>query len=310
MVKISKLWVDKHAPKILDDYIFQTPAHKQILSRIVADRDIPHLLLTGGPGSGKSTISRMLVDLLGIDPGDVKVVNASDHTGVDFIRNEISSFASTMPNGDVKIIRLEEFDYLTPNSQGLLRGLMDTTSDTCRFICTANYEHKIIAPIKSRFQHLMFTAPNREDVLIRVVEILTLENIDFDLEILEKFVDSAYPDIRSIINKLQINAISGKLLEPTKEKALDYKFELLNILQAGSFTAARKVIAESAPVEDYEEIYKFLYQNIHRIDKLKDAALEASALIILNDAQYKHKVVGVPELNMDSCLASLQQLIK
>jgi DNA polymerase III delta prime subunit len=308
--KKSSIWADRYAPSDFENYIFQNDQQKKFFTRIVETKELPHLLLTGSPGSGKSTMAEMLVDLLEVDPGDVKVVNASDNNSTEYVRDEIVGFASTMPVGAYKIIRLEECDYLSINSQAILRGLIHADS-SCRFICTANYEHKIIPALKSRFQHITFKSPARDDILIRAIQILSEEGVEFDVELLEKYVDSAYPDVRKIINNLQQNVVDKKLTTPNAEKQSDYKFDLIDMLAKSTFTDVRKLIISTVPIEEYEEVFRLLYQNIHRVPELaKDWAAEAAALVILNDAQYKHKIVGVPELNMDCCLANLGEHIK
>lgn len=301
----KRLWTESYRPKRIEDgYVFQNEQHKVQLQRMIADKDIPNLLLTGTQGSGKTTVAEILINELEIDDADVLRVNASDKTGVDYIRDQIIGFAELFPIGRFKVIKLEEFDYMSQAAQGMLRQVMEMNSDTCRFICLCNYENKIMPALKSRMQHLRFKAPSRDDVLIRMGEILIAENVDFDIDTLEKYVDQAYPDIRKIINNMQLNTVTGVLGAPTvDEDGGDYQFQLLDMLSAGDLRGIRKLVSEQCTHEQLNDVYEFLYRNLRKHPKFASAdgrELYEQALVTLNDGIYKHGLVAIPHLNFES----------
>jgi len=306
----KKLWTEAYRPKTLEGYVFQNEQHRTQLTRFINDKDIPHLLLTGTQGSGKTTVAEILINELGIDDVDVLRVNASDKTGVDYIREQIIGFAELFPMGKMKIIKLEEFDYMSQAAQGMLRQVMEMNSDTCRFICLCNYENKIMPALKSRMQHLRFKAPAKDDVLIRMGEILISENVDFELEVLEKYVDQAYPDIRKIINNLQLNSNRGKLGQPTMDSdGGDYQFKLLDMLSAGDLRGIRDLVSTECTPEQLNEVYEFLYRNLRKHPALSsDRSKYEQALVTLNDGIYKHGLVAIPHLNFESTCIRLFQL--
>lgn len=306
----KKLWTEAYRPKTLEGYVFQNEQHKTQLTRFINDKDIPHLLLTGTQGSGKTTVAEILINELGIDDVDVLRVNASDKTGVDYIRDQIIGFAELFPMGKFKIIKLEEFDYMSQAAQGMLRQVMEMNADTCRFICLCNYEHKIMPALKSRMQHLRFKAPDRDDVLVRMGEILISENVDFELETLEKYVDQAYPDIRKIINNLQLNSNAGKLGQPNIDSdGGDYQFKLLDLLSAGDLRGIRDLVSTQCTPEQLTEVYEFLYRNLRKHPNLAaDRSKYEQALVTLNDGIYKHGLVAIPHLNFESTCIRLFQL--
>lgn len=303
----KKLWVEAYRPKTLDGYVFQNEQQREQINRFVLERDIPHLLLTGIQGSGKTTLAEILISELGLDDADVLRVNASNKTGVDFIRDEVLIFASTQTMGSkFKIIKLEEFDRMSPAAQDMLRAVMEENSMTCRFICTANHEHMIRPALKSRMQHLRFKAPSKDEVTVRAAEVLAGENIDFDLDILEKYVAQAYPDIRKIINNLQLNSINGKLGNPSADAdGEDYQFKLLDLIAAGSLRDIRKLVSEQCSPEQLTEVYEFLYRNLDRHPKLKNRNAYEQALVVLAEGMYKHTMVAIPHLNFEATCIKL-----
>lgn len=308
----KKLWTEAYRPSTLDEYVFQNEQQKEQIKKMIESGDIPHLLLSGTQGSGKTTLAEILINELNIGDFDVLRINASDKTGVDYIRDTILSFAGTYPMGSFKIVKLEEFDYMSLPAQGMLRAVLEENSDTCRFICTCNYENKIMPAMKSRMQHLRFKAPLQDDVLIRMFEILTLEGIDFDPETVDKYVTQAYPDIRKIINNLQLNTSNGKLNPPTEEsEGGDYKFKLLDLIVAGDLRELRKLVCEQCSGDQFNEIYEFLYRNIQRHPKYaNDRNAYENALCILLDGVYKHSLVAIPHLNFEATVIKLNSAIE
>ena len=307
----KRLWTEVYRPKMLDGYVFQNEQQRNQINNFVLQGDIPHLLMTGTQGSGKTTLAEILLNELGIEDGDVLRINASHHTGIDFIRETVLGFAESFPLGKFKVVRLEEFDHMSPQAQAMLRDVMEANSDTCRFVCSCNFEHKIITPLKSRFQHLRFKASSIDDVQLRMAEILVAENVDFELETLDKYVSQAYPDLRKIINNLQLNTIGNHLGNPSIDvDGGDYQFKLLDLVMNGNIRELRRTVTEQCTVEQISEVYEFLYRNIHKHPKLeKDQNALDQVLVLLNDGVYKHGLTAIPHLNFESTAIRISNAI-
>lgn len=313
-LKLKKLWVEKYRPTTLADVIFQDPTQKRFFERIVAEKDLPNLLLSGVQGTGKSTMSGVLIAELGIDPTDLMRIKCSDETGVDSMRDKISRFAETMPIGDFKVVQLEEFDFLSQNAYAVLRHIIEDSSDNCRFICTCNYSNKVMPAIKSRLQEINFKAPEKDAVLEKMAEILIAEDIEVDeesLEALEKIVTAVYPDIRKIIQVLQQSSKSGKLIwkeSVSSGESAEYRLKLLDHIEQNDFVQARKLVCDVVQREEYEDLYKWLYQNIHRCPKFKTQAAEERAIVVIADRLYKHASYTHVDVNLAACFIELSSL--
>lgn len=306
---MEKVWTEKYRPTTLDEYVFESEQHRNYVSKIIKSKDIPNLLLTGSPGCGKTSLSKMLANLCEVDPADTLIENASNKTGIDYIRDTILNFAATYPIGDFKLVRFEEVGYLSPNAQGMLRDVLEASSDTCRFIFTANEEHKIIPAIKSRIHHLRFKAPSRDDTIVKAATILLTESVTFDPAILDKFVDIYYPDLRKLINSLQQFTIDGQLHEPGLGDAGGQRFQLLEMLDRGDLLGFTKGVLDTVPSEQYVEIFELLYRNLRRVPACKAADKYEAALVTLADGLYKHSLVAIPELNMEATLIKVVHAI-
>jgi len=308
---IKKLWFEEYRPKTLDGYVFQNDQQKRQILKIIESGEIPHLLLTGSAGSGKTSLAKILINELKVDEADVLDINASDKTGIDYLRDTILGFAGTYPIGKFKVVHLSEFDYMSQAGQGMLRVVLEENADTCRFLCTCNYEHKIIPAIKSRMQHIHFKSPNKDDVLMRMFEILSGEGVDFDPEIVQKYVDQAFPDMRKMINNMQLNTSSGKLGDPVIDAdGGDYQFKLLDLIIVGNLREIRKLVTEQCTSEQLSEVYEFLYKNIGKHPKYAaDRNAYESALCVLLDGVYKHGLVAIPHLNFEATMIKLNNAI-
>lgn len=296
----NELWVEKYRPKKLADYIFQDSDQKKQFEQMVQTCNIPHLLLSGVQGTGKTTIAKIIVNELEIDKSDVLVLNASEENSVDVMRDKIKNFISTCAFSAFKIVNLEEADYLTPNAQGALRQMMEEFSHSSRFILTCNYDNKIIPAVKSRCQHFTFKSPNKNDVAEKVATILIGENVEFDLDTLDRYITIGYPDIRKIINLLQQQTISGKLssLHDASTNSSDYKFSILDKLEQGDLTGVRTVVCSNVNNEEWEDVYRFMYENLHKVPKFskRDSGWE-EGIVIIADHLYKHALCADPEIN-------------
>ena len=303
---IKKLWVEEYRPKSLETYIFQDDAQKAKIEQMLSSESIPHLLLCGIQGSGKTALAQILINELNIHELDLITVNASDKTGIDFLRETIVSFAESLPVGSMKIVHLEEMDAMSHASQAMLRVLLEETSHTCRFIATCNYENKILPAIKSRMQVLKFKAPNEDEIFIRTVEILEQEKIQFEPEVLDLYIRQAYPDIRKIINNLQLNSINGQLISPKESGSeADYKFQILDLIAKSDFTAIYKLILTSVSSEDIEPLYEFIWSNLNLIPACSSKQLYESCVLIIADTLRVHAVSAFPHITFQAMCIKL-----
>lgn len=305
---MRKLWVEEYRPKTLDSVIFQDESLKSKFGTYIKSREIPNLLFSGVQGSGKTTLSRVLVRELKIDPADIMTINCSDEM-IDALRDKVKSFAYSMPIGKFKVVQLEEFDYLSQNGQALLRAIIEDTSAVTRFIATCNYENKIIPAIKSRFQQFNFKAPDQEAVYVLMAEILEKENVEFEFDVLDAFVSATYPDIRKTINLLQQYSQGGKLQAMTGSgnSSADWKFKLIDLLKGTDYRAMRKLVCENCSRDEYDDVFRFLYENISKSVKFKDPAKEEEAIVIIADHLYRHSLVADPEINIAAMFIALGQ---
>ena len=202
---MKELWTERYRPNTVDGYVFRDEAQKEQVQEWISSGAIPHLLFSGVQGAGKTTLAKLLLNELDAHEFDIKMINASSNNGVDYIRDSVENFATVMPYGDFKYIILDEADYLSPNAQAALRGTMEKYSNSMRFILTCNYPNKIIPAIHSRCQGFHIQNLDKNEYTARMAEILLTEEVEFDLEVLDTFVKTTYPDMRKCINLCQQN---------------------------------------------------------------------------------------------------------
>ena len=260
--KENTLWAEKYRPHTLEDYVGNDHV-KQKVKQYIEQNDPPHLLFYGKAGTGKTTLAKIIADNT---DSDTIYINASDETGVDVVRVKIKPFASSVSFKSLKLVILDEFDYMTPNAQANLRNVMEQFSQNTRFILTCNYHEKIIYPIQSRCQIFEIIPPSRADVAIRLATILQKEGITFHPEDVKVLVESTYPDIRQLTNSAQLNSIDGKL-EVDRHKIIesDFRLKLLEILKEKDkrvvFTNVRQLVNDNH-VNEFSDVYRFLYDHI------------------------------------------------
>jgi len=300
------LWVEKYRPQSLDTYI----GNEHLKSKVkvyLESGDLPHLLLYGKAGTGKTTLAKLLVNNIECD---YMYINASDENSVDTVRNKVRGFASTMGFKDYKIIILDECDYITPNAQAALRNLMETFSKHCRFILTCNFVERIIDPIQSRCQSFQVIPPSKKEVAMHLHDILSLENISRKTEDVVGLVNAGYPDIRRVINSCQRQVVDSMLI--VDKQALienDYKIKLLEILKnenkKDAFKAIRKLLADSK-VTDFSDGFRLLY------DTLDEWAVghTAESILTLAEGQRDDIVVVDKEINFMATIVKLLTIIK
>lgn len=302
---IKKPWVEAHRPVSLDEVIFTDVKTKKTFQSFVETGQLPNLLLYGPPGTGKTSVSKALCRDLDIDVMDQLRINCSDEK-IDALRDKVRAFSMTMPISRMKVVQLEEFDYLGHDAQALLRSLIEETSGTCRFIATCNYINKVTPPLRSRFQEFYFAAPDKTAVLERVVTILGMRGIEADLDDVDTIIAAGYPDLRKIIQLLEQHSTSGKLVVGETAEASDWKLSLLPLLEKGDLKTARKVVCESATREELVEVYRFLYDNITRLKSFKGK--EDQAIVLIAQYQYQHGFVADPELQIAALFVELGAL--
>ena len=304
--KQHTLWVERYRPVSLENYIGNEHLKTKV-SKYISTGDIPHLLLHGKAGTGKTTLAKLLVSNIDCDQ---MYVNASDENNVETVRNKIKMFASSVGFKDLKVIILDECDFLTPNAQAALRNLMETFSKHCRFILTCNYVERIIDPIQSRCQSFQIIPPSKKEVAIHTSKILNTEGVSFDNEQIVTMVNSSYPDIRRIINAVQRNIVDNQLIVDTESLVQnDYKLQVLEILQTqdkkNAFKNLRQLLADSQ-IRDYADLFRLLYDEINSYGKGHIAEVILTiAKYELSDAQVVDK-----EINAMAMLIEILNIIK
>jgi DNA polymerase III delta prime subunit len=304
---MKELWVEKYRPKTVDGYVFRDAHQKAQVERWIKDGSIPHLLLSGNAGIGKTTLARLLFNELSINEFDIMEINASRENSAETIRDKITNFVQMIPFGDFKVVLLDEADYLTPNAQAILRGVMETYHTTARFILTCNYPNRIIPALHSRCQGFHIERVDQTEFTARVATILVEENVDFDLDTLDLFVRATYPDLRKCINMVQMNSLEGKLHSPEKGDTgeQDYKIDMVDLFKAGKINEARKLICSQARPEEMEEVYRWMYDNITLFG---DDAKQEKAILIIKQGLVDHTLVIDPEINLSATLIRLSHL--
>ena len=305
------LWVEKYRPMTLDTYIGNEHLKSKV-SRYLESGDLPHLLFYGRAGTGKTTLAKLLVNNIECDH---LYINASDENSVDTVRNKVRSFASTIGFKDMKVIILDECDYITPNAQAALRNLMETFSKHTRFILTCNYVERIVDPIQSRCQPFQIVPPSRKEVASHLYNILHEEEVDFQIDDVGTLVNGGYPDIRRIINFAQRQVVDGKLsIEQDNLVAIDLNInvfcsQLVNVLKTqnkkDAFVTIRKMLADNK-ITDFADLFRLLYDEV---DDYGKGHIAESILTIakyqLSDAQVVDK-----EINSMAMLIELLGVIK
>ena len=301
----NSLWVEKYRPKKLSEYVGNEHL-KEKVAGFLETGDVPHLLFFGKAGTGKTTLAKLIVNSIDCDH---IVINASDENNVDTVRNKVKGFASSMGFKKWKIVILDEFDYMTPNAQAILRNLMETFSQHCRFILTCNYVEKVISPIRSRTQEFQIVPPTKKDVAIQISQILGNEEISFQPTDLVPIIDSSYPDIRKIINTCQLNSSKGILkLDTASIMDSDAKTKVVEILKGNDakpnkWKNIRQAVAD-AKIQDFTELYSYLYEKVDEYG----SGNTSNIILILSESQHKDALVVDKEITFMSCIIQIVAL--
>ena len=305
--KENSLWVESYRPDTLEGYV----GNEHILEKVkiyIDNEDVPHLLLYGQAGTGKTTLAKIITNQIDCD---VMYINASDENNVDTVRDKIRGFASSMGFRKWKIIILDESDYLTPNAQAALRNLMETFSKSTRFILSCNYVEKVIDPIQSRCQTFGITPPSKKEVAVRLKEILDTEGVSYEISDLAILVNSGYPDIRRVLNAAQRQVINGVMkIDKTSTIQANYMDDVLNVLKSDdnlkdSFRKVRQIIADSK-VRDFTPFYRFLYDSVDEYASGK----VGNIILKIAEAQYQDASVVDKEINVMAMMLGILMDIK
>lgn len=304
---MNELWVEKYRPSTVDGYVWRDDLQKKQVMSWIRDKTIPHLLLSGSPGIGKTTMAKMLINEIGIPEYDILEINASRQRGISEVRDRITNFISMMPFGPFKVVLLDEADYLTPEAQAAMRGVMEEYSNTSRFILTCNHHNQIIPAIHSRCQQFHFEKIDQTEFTARVATILVEEGVEFDLDTLDSFVKSSYPDLRKCINIVQQSSQDKVLTKPNQSDTgvSEWRFEMVELFKAGKISEARKLLCGKLMGEEMGEVYRWLYDNVTLFG---DDAKQEKAILILKQGLVDHTLVMDPEVNLAATLIRLSHL--
>lgn len=306
---MKKLWVEEYRPKTVGDYVWKDPDQKVQVENWIKNKSIPHILLSGSPGVGKTTLAKVILNEIGVERFDILEANGSkEGRKIDWV-DKLIAFCQTAPFGIFKVVLIDEADYLNAQSvQPALRNLMEQYSDTVRFILTCNYLNKIIPALHSRTQGFHVTKIDMTEFTARCATILVAEGIEFDLETLDKYVNENYPDLRKCINNLQLGSVDGKLTESKNALGLvsDYLMNATDAFKAGKIIEGRNIISNNLRADEADELFRWAYDNLDLWGKTQEA--KDRAIVAIRDGLVNHGLVSDVEINISAMLVELTSI--
>ena len=306
---MKELWVEKYRPNKVDGYVFVDDAQRDQVQQWIRDGSIPHLMLSGSAGTGKTTLAKLLINELGVDEYDVMWANGSKEARKIEWVDKLIGFCQTMPFGKFKVVLIDEADYMNKDSvQPALRNLMEDYSQTVRFILTCNYPHKIIAPIHSRCQGFHIVKTDHVEFTARVATVLLEESIAFDMDVLDSYVKATYPDLRKCLNLVQLNSQGGELKQPsaTDKSARDWRLECVDLFKRGKIRDARAVLCQNSSPEEAEDVFRWMYDNLDLWGDTPER--QDQAIVIIRNGLVNHNAVADVEINLSATLIELSQI--
>ena len=306
---MKELWIEKYRPKTIDGYVFVDDNQRQQVESWIRDQTIPNLLFSGSPGTGKTTLGKMLINELNIDEYDVLYANGSKEARKIEWVDKLISFCQTMPFGKFKVVFIDEADYMNPQSvQPALRNLMEDYSHSVRFILTCNYPNKIIPPLHSRLQQLHILKTDHTEFTARAATVLVTEGVEFDIDTLDNYVRATYPDLRKCLQLLQQNSQTGVLSAPnsTDKSVGDWKVDCVQLFKDGRIREARTLICQQSTPEETDDIFRWMYDNLDLW--AKDVERQDQAIIIIRNGMASMPLVADQEINLSATLCELSRL--
>ena len=306
---MKQLWTEKYRPDTVDGYVFTDESQRQIVETWIKEKTIPHLLLSGSPGVGKTTLAKLLIKALDVDEYDIMYANGSkEGRKIEWV-DKLINFCSTMPFGRFKVVLVDEADFMNANSvQPALRNLMEDYSASVRFILTCNYPNKILPALHSRCQGFHIDKSDKTEFTARVATILVTEGVEFDLETLDSYVTATYPDLRKCLNLLQPNSSTGTLLPPGENdrSVSDWRLDAVKMFKAGKVREGRTVICTQGSVDDIDGVFRWMYDNLDLWSKTPEGQDEA--ILAIRKGMVNHGQVADAEINLSATLVELCQI--
>ena len=303
---MKELWVEKYRPNKVDGYVFVDQAQREQVQQWIQDGSIPHLMLSGSAGTGKTTLAKLLINELGVDEYDVMWANGSKEARKIEWVDKLIGFCQTMPFGRFKVVLIDEADYMNKDSvQPALRNLMEDYSQTVRFILTCNYPHKIIAPIHSRCQGFHIVKTDHVEFTARVATVLLEEGVVFDMDVLDSYVKATYPDLRKCLNLVQLNSQTGELKQPSAadKSARDWRLECVDLFKRGKVRDARAVLCQNSNPEEAEDVFRWMYDNLDLWGDTPER--QDQAIVIIRNGLVNNNSVADVEINLSATLIEL-----
>lgn len=307
---MKELWAIKYRPTNAEEFICTTEEQKNLINQIIETKNIPHLLLEGKHGTGKTSLAYLIKNICSIDDVDFLKLNASEENSIDTIRSKVKTFISTYAMDNFKIVFLDEADWLTSSAQHALRSMMEEFSSNARFILTCNKLYKIINELRSRCTEVHFPKIDKNSMAIKAAKILKKEKIKIpSIDLLDKYVDESRGDFRKLLNILQDHSYNGELAEKNvSDEFFELKAEAMLYMEMGEWNTARKLLCEKLSNEDFDEMYTFLYKNISNLDKFKDVKSWKQAIVIIAEYLYRNDFCADKEINFSACMIRLSEI--